>query len=404
LGGAGGSAAGASGDGGTGGSGTGGAAGDGGEAGDAAGAPTSSGGMTSGLGGAPAGGGGMTSVNDCPAGACRDRGTCIESGRWTNCECQAVAQLEPCKKVRFRAIAPLYRSPGASISALTSDGSTALGSLFYDTQRAAAWTLETGLIPLDPPVDGNANANFAVPDGSMIVGFTDIDVDRSAFVWQPSGVEYPRVPGPVVAISADGLVFAGNSQDGSRGYLLTVGEAPLMLEAGAYVNGLSADGKHVIGVKDDESFHFSVAGGLVSLPRTGGNSSVPTLVSPDGSLILGVLIGEPGGDQPIAWLADEEATPDVLEAPYGFPSSSANWDFSAATGAGVLDSSLSEAVIWNQGIGWRTVSKVLTDAGTDMSAWYLDYGTAVSADGKTVVGLGRIIANNDLHWWIAWLP
>jgi hypothetical protein len=411
LGAAGGAAAGANGDGGGVGSDAGGGAGEGGEAGDGAGAPTGSGGMTAGLGGASAGGG-VTSVSDCPAGACRDRGACIESGRWTHCVCEAVAQLPPCDELRFRVIARVYgtgaNSPpgshGASVQTLTGDGSTALGSLFYDTERAATWTLEAGFLPLDPPVQGNANAIFAVPDGSMIVGHTDFDADRRVFVWQASGVEYRRVPGPVAAISADGRVFAGNSLDGSRGYLLTVGEAPLMLDAGANVSGLSADGKHVIGIKDDESFHFTVAGGLVPLPRTGGNSSVPTMVSPDGSLILGVLIGEPGGDQPIAWLANEEVTPDVLEVPYGVPYTYANWDFSAATGAGVLDGSISEAVVWNQGIGWRTVSEVLTDAGTDMSAWYLEHGVAVSTDGKTVVGLGRSIANNDYYWWIASLP
>jgi hypothetical protein len=70
---------------------------------------------------------------------------------------------------------------------------------------------------------------------------------------------------------------------------------------------------------------------------------------------------------------------------------------------GVLDGSQSEAVIWNQGIGWRAVSKVLTNAGTDMSAWCLEYGVAVSTDGKTVVGFGKVLGNNH-YWWIASLP
>jgi hypothetical protein len=63
----------------------------------------------------------------------------------------------------------------------------------------------------------------------------------------------------------------------------------------------------------------------------------------------------------------------------------------------------SEAFIWDQTRGMRTVASVLTAAGVNLTGYMLEFANGVSSDGKVVAGAGRD-PQNYYQAWIARLP
>jgi probable HAF family extracellular repeat protein len=63
-----------------------------------------------------------------------------------------------------------------------------------------------------------------------------------------------------------------------------------------------------------------------------------------------------------------------------------------------------EAFIWNAAHGMRNLKDLLTnDCGLDLTGWTLNRATDVSADGRTIVGIGtRPGGNSDV--WVATIP
>jgi len=52
----------------------------------------------------------------------------------------------------------------------------------------------------------------------------------------------------------------------------------------------------------------------------------------------------------------------------------------------------------------RPLTSVLTEAGVDLSGWYLESARGISADGKTVIGDGFYGDGNHEYSYIAYLP
>lgn len=74
----------------------------------------------------------------------------------------------------------------------------------------------------------------------------------------------------------------------------------------------------------------------------------------------------------------------------------------SADGSVVVGRSLTasgfEAFIWDETNGMQRLADVLTDAGLDLTGWTLEQATGVSADGKTLVGVGTNPSGDDEAW------
>jgi probable HAF family extracellular repeat protein len=112
---------------------------------------------------------------------------------------------------------------------ISADGAVIVGSTGFQW-RAFRWTAASGMQELGLlPGWGAATARRASADGSVVVGFAELETTGRAFLWR-AGVleELPAPPGTVTtfpqAISADGLSVTGSADFGngvSRAFLWT---------------------------------------------------------------------------------------------------------------------------------------------------------------------------------------
>ena len=166
---------------------------------------------------------------------------------------------------------------------------------------------------------------------------------------------------------------------------------------------ISADGTTIVGNSGCFGFLCSrpalwtETDGLVVL----GDSGWATGVSADGSVVVGrVTIAGPY----FRWTESEGlveldlAVGDFTRA-YGDMHVSANGQI-AVGGLYNTVAGLPEAIIWDSNNGARSIRQLLIQAGIDLTGWRLDYPTAVSGDGGTIVGSG-INPDGNAEAWLA---
>ncbi len=130
-------------------------------------------------------------------------------------------------------------------------------------------------------------------------------------------------------------------------------------------------------------------------------------VSPDGMVIVGTAAIE-GQTQPFRWTEAEgmislgnmiSGLESTLGIGYGVSA-----DGSVIVGGAFLTSLDSAAFLWDAEHGMRSVKDILTnDYGLDLSGWLLSSAFDVSADGRTIVGVG-LNPTGDAEAWIAVIP
>jgi hypothetical protein len=205
------------------------------------------------------------------------------------------------------------------------------------------------------------------PDGSTIVGYgiTEDNVQRP-FRWTQAGglvLDLPDLPqnadqASVNAVSSDGNVFAGLALQGSSAVALYRWSAaggfsqaalPLdFIEPGLdrTIMALSADGSALTGLMalsgsvEFGAFRWTEATGAVAI--TPGVESMGTLLSGDGSVLIG----------------------------------------------NTLDSSEYGIFVWTAAQGARPLRTTLESAGVDLRGWQISSPSAISADGRIMVGGG----------------
>jgi len=109
-------------------------------------------------------------------------------------------------------------------------------------------------------------------------------------------------------------------------------------------------------------------------------------VSQDGKVVVGGCT-IPGRQLGFRWTA-QGGLEDLGAPPGGAPGVhvfSTNGDGSVIVGNVVLDNQ-AVAVIWTASTGFRFLSDVVAESGTDLSGWTLSGVTDVTSDGKTLVG------------------
>jgi probable HAF family extracellular repeat protein len=326
--------------------------------------------------------------------------------------------------------------PGGSFNsiawAVSSDGLVVVGeSRSAFGTEAFRWTASGGIVRLgDLPGGGfSSGATDVSVDGSVVVGSSISASGSEVFRWNvDSGmVGLGDLAGGIfrsfaTSVSADGsvIVGSGNSASGSEVFRWTpatgmvgLGDLPGGRFQG-WASATAADGSVVVGkssstLSDEsssssgflEAFRWTAGDGMVGLGDLPGGifDSEATATSADGSVVVGYG-RTASGQEAFRWTVDDGMV-GLGSLPDDY-SSVAN--ATSADGSVVVGSSTSEAFVWDQAYGTRSIADLLVnDFGLDLTGWTLKAATGISADGLTIVGQGTN-PSGDPEAFIATIP
>ncbi len=302
---------------------------------------------------------------------------------------------------------------------VSADGGVVVGMSLSSFQEAFRWTQADGMAGLG---DLTSGSNYSVAravsaDGGVVVGTSDIGADRP-FRWTSGGgmVNLGKLLGGnghcrAWGVSADGNVVVGESgstfaglgsleafrwtQDGG---MVGLGDLPGGTNY-SYARAASADGSVVVGAGSIvggalRAFLWTQAG-MVDLGVLSGYVSSGALgVSPDGSVVVGGNVSAYGAQEGFRW-TQAGGMIGLGDLPGGSffsiargVSADGNRIVGNSSGA---NGSLGDAFIWDPVNGMRDLQDVLVaDYGFSIPAgWLLRDATAISPDGRFIVGYGR---------------
>lgn len=302
-------------------------------------------------------------------------------------------------------------------SGVSGDGTAVVGRSVTanGTNHAFRWTTQGGTQGLGLLPDMTSSyANGISPDGTVIVGIASGSQSGRGFRWSLNGgmvgldsltnwaFASPR------AVSAGGSVIVGEASttnpNGQSAALWTAsGPQAFIPEGFYYAKGVdvSADGRTVVGnggTIDDRgprAFRRTSGGGFDVLdPIPSRDYSTARGVSSNGEFVVGYSHSNGATAEATRWTAGGGAQ-DLGRLPGAYYSNAA-----AVSGAGtvVVGESFESRVtlddgafIWTQATGMRSLKNVLISEyglANELAAWSLDFATAISDDGNTIVGYG----------------
>ncbi|MCO6044062.1 hypothetical protein NG895_09085 [Aeoliella sp. ICT_H6.2] len=331
-------------------------------------------------------------------------------------------------------------------SGLSGDGQYVVGSsLITDNETEAfLWTESTGIVDLGmPPGSDTSTANAVSNDGDTVAGFHGANLSATnparAMLWTTGGGPTDFDPFPANAdvrgagdLSADGTTVVGTYRRGFQGAdaayhwdgsTLTTIEDPNLED---FTNGtsVSADGRVVAGsiailnfpnplIRD--SFIWTADDGITRLGFLPGatNNSSANGISADGNVVVGSSDNAAGDNEAYRW-TEADGMVGLGDLPGGdFDSRAADTtaDGSIVVGrSNVLGGFLSSAFdpfIWDETGGMRNLVDVLTDdfgLGSELAGWNLTEATAISDDGRVIVGNGFNPDGNSEAWRAVLVP
>jgi uncharacterized membrane protein len=260
---------------------------------------------------------------------------------------------------------PVITATGLDVSA---DGSVVVGEGGWS--NAWRWTAASGAQYIDGSV---SSARGVSADGRVVVGYSG----DSAFRWTPEGGLDPfgaiAMPGHVSSafdVSADGNVIVGSiyPDDG------LIAPAP---------------------------FRWTPDAGMSDLgPLPEGTTGWATGVSGDGSVIVGVLLRPDGSRRTFRW-TEATGVVDIGSASGVFPAVSADGRVIVSNAADTYSFLPPPAYFWTAGTGTRNLYQYLRQQEVDPADFIFDAVTAVSADGRYVVGYGRRGRDGETEAYLA---
>jgi probable HAF family extracellular repeat protein len=277
-----------------------------------------------------------------------------------------------------------YLPPGLRYSAafgISDDGETVVGQGLSPLGfEAFHWTKATGMTALgDLPGGAHNAAAYAVSgNGLVVVGCGASGNGREAFRWSP----------------LDGWTGLGDLAGGG-------------FESAA--TGVSFDGAVVVGYgtreAGPEAFVWSGGTGMVGLGfLPGGHVSGARAVSRIGQVVVGWSDSE-NGTLAFRWTQSEGmlALGDLPGGDVYSTATGVSMDGSTVVGTSSTSEGM-EAFIWEAESGMRRVQDVLMfEYGLALSGWRLTTVQAISADGRTLIGMG-INPSGRLESWVAYMP
>ena len=303
---------------------------------------------------------------------------------------------------------------------VSGDGKVAVGQGQSDN-GAEAFRWEDGvMVGLgDLPGGFFASVAFGVSDnGDVVAGFGMSGNGHEAFRWQDGVMEgLGDLPGGQFesiawSVSGDGDVVVG---DGDMASVTTafrwengIMEAlpPLMAGESSNAVAISADGSIVVGNSGGEAVRW-VDGDVEGLGFPPGGDLTNTWdASADASVVVGrVFVSNPDGTEAFIW-REGVGMDYIPDLPGGSPYREAL----AVSGHGLVVGGTAdggngfEAFIWTEETGTRSFKQVLEEEhGLDLTGWKLSYVSAISFDGRVLVGDGFNPAG-EREAWRAELP
>ncbi len=325
-------------------------------------------------------------------------------------------------------LAPQDAWPQSTAYGISADGRVIVGdSLSGGDFVACAWLYIAGemrweIVPLGGLLGNSAygSARAASGDGSVIIGGGSSANGLEAFRWTAGAgmVGLGDLIGgsfqsEAFGVSADGSVVVGVSQSGSgwEAFRWTAGAG--MVGLGDLAGGgfrsearaVSADGSVVVGTSQSgsgtEAFRWTLEGGMAGLSDLPGGifGSAARAVSADGSVVVGVSQSGSGWEA-FRWTvgAGIVGLGDLPGGAFDSEARAASADGSVVVGVG-SSADGREAFLWTPQTGMRSLRSVLTgEYGLNLTGWTLDSAEGVSADGRTVVGIGTNPDGNTEAW------
>lgn len=273
---------------------------------------------------------------------------------------------------------------------ISNDGLTAVGYSIVPggNSQAAVWTAGGGFqaLPTSPIDPFDVSGAYSVSaDGSRIFGDQEVDRQREVVMWTNGSPQFglgpfegqnrPTYSG---AISADGSIATGYASIDGRFYLYRWTE-----EGGLENLGTSQVSPTALGIRGSALSH-------------------------DGEVIVG-YVGTSSNSQGFRWTRD--AGIELLgDLPGGTVVSRANavsGDGSIIVGRGRVSFSATgsgdRATIWFGDGPIMNLNDYLVANGVDLGGWTLREANAISADGRTITGVG-INPNNQIEAWVVTIP
>lgn len=307
-------------------------------------------------------------------------------------------------------------SPGNQASAISADGGTAVGwsGSARASIEACRWQADGHPVAVGD-LDGGLFQSSAVDvsaDARILVGYGTDEGGTQPCRWTADGVVaalgqvsnpgQTPVSGVSLGVSADGSVVVGKS--GHRAFRWSQPTGMVALgdldggEGDAAATGVSGDGSIVVGTStspgyDHQAFRWTQETGTVGLgDLTGGYvGSEAYGISADGKVVVGASYSDrsEGWQEAFRW-TESEGMVGLGDLPGGIFSSRAR--AASADGSVIVGDSdgggPGGVFIWDSVHGMRNLLDVLTEeCGLDLQGWSLMFGTDVSADGLTIVGI-----------------
>jgi len=297
--------------------------------------------------------------------------------------------------------------PGGSVwseaHAISGDGTTVVGMSDYGPgMRAFLWTQSSGMVGLtDPTLYPFSRATGVSYDGSVVVGFgTATHGSSGIFRWTAStGVVGVGFGGLAWDISNDGTTIVGETTGGGFRWT-TSGEFDSSL--GRQARAVSGDGSVVVGSTGFDytgtAFQWTESGGLQLL-----SGVIAMGVSPDGNAVVGYRLTGATGFQPFLW-TPTGGLKGLGHLPGGTGAVAHDVSADGRVVVGFETPAYStEAFIWDESHGMRSIRQVLTSSGLNLGYWRLTDAYGISDDGNVIVGA----ASNpygEIQAWIAVIP
>ncbi|MDZ4783779.1 MAG: PEP-CTERM sorting domain-containing protein [Planctomycetia bacterium] len=299
--------------------------------------------------------------------------------------------------------------------------------------QAVRWSGADGMVGLpDLPGGSSFSSGWGLSnDGSVIVGNSDSSLGAQAFRWTHTegivGLGY--LPGgslnsQAFDVSADGSVVVGYSlsanSDEGEAFRWTDGDGMVGLgdlpEGGFHsvAFGVSGNGAVIVGGgrykghgfdARQEAFRWTVDGGMVGLGFLPAHDfSVANNVSADGAVVVGVSGQLLVQNQAFRWSMNDGMV-GLNHLPTVASSTAENVSASGevVVGSYTDEGSESRACFWFANQMFDLQSFLLDKDAANLTGWKLTSAEDVSADGRTLTGLG-INPDGGYEAWLAILP
>jgi hypothetical protein len=285
-----------------------------------------------------------------------------------------------------------FREMPLADGGISADGTIVVGGTSRWVVGSASVTALNGVPPTFVARDISA-------DGTTVVGG---NTRWTANLVQSIGLPTLDYSFQAWATSANGTMTVGEGSDGGNDFAFTwtmaQGTAFSFAPGSFFENfayGVSDDGTIGVGRGDSAPIWFTTSAATV----LSGTNGVARAISGNGLVIAGFLNVAPIGGA--RWSGASYATRQFLSglpaAPTSVTPNAVNYDGSVIVGASGV-----EAALWTTTGSAQRIADILVTAGVSLTGWTLEAASDVSANGKVVIGSGKL--NGVTKSWIARLP